>query len=224
MKKFLSIVLCLTIIMSLSATAFATESAMQTGQILVDGVDITIDIDEEISRAKKGITDIDTPSMMVASSDCDDVQLYTTTRRIEHPKSNSGEQLYATTSVAVMPLANEKTDSNSVNANYVTAYGTIYWRDNFGPDNDFLGASGGWDADVNPDTNKKPALSKRSVKLEAGTDARDGVEKTFNFSSNTFEIKESDFDYTRLFLTMRTYVTIDSKNKLTLIVQSSPFT
>ena len=37
--------------------------------------------------------------MMVASSDCDDVQLYTTTRRIEHPKSNSGEQLYATTSV-----------------------------------------------------------------------------------------------------------------------------
>lgn len=39
--------------MSLSATAFATESAMQTGQILVDGVDITIDIDEEISRAKR---------------------------------------------------------------------------------------------------------------------------------------------------------------------------
>ncbi len=223
MKKCLSLIIVFALVMMTATTAFATENNPSSQRIIVDGVDITIDIEEEIYRAKMGITDIDTPVAFSVSSNSDDVQLYTTTRKLGHLK-NSDEEMYATTSVAVMPLANEKSDSDSHNLHYVTAYGTLYWRDNWGTDNDFLGASGGWDCDTNPETNKKPSLSGRRVKLSAITTARDGVDKTFNVSSNSFEFEESDFDYTRLTLTMRTYVTIDSTNKLQLLVQTSPFT
>lgn len=213
--------MCIGLILSLSASAFAAENSLPSKRIVVDGVDITIDIEEEIYRAKMGITDIDMPGVLSVLNDCNDVQLYTTTRKLGNMKSGN-EQIYATTSVAIMPLANEKSNTDSVNDYYVTAYGTLYWRDNFGPQNDFLGASGGWDCDVNPKTNKKPSLSGREVRLEASTSSRDGVSKTFRYSSNTFEIDESDFDYTRLFFAMYTNVTIDSTNELQLLISPSP--
>lgn len=217
MKKLVNLLAIFSLIVSMGVSVSAAENDLPMERTVVDGVDITIDIEEEISRAKMGITDIDIPAPVAISGDIDDVQIYTTTRKIDQAKS-CNEQMYATTTVAVMPLSDEKSETNSENDYYVTAYGTLYWRDNLGTKNDFLGASGGWDCDTNPETKKKPTLSGRTVKLEAGTNARDGVKKTFNYSSNSFEIAQSEFNYSKLFLTMRTYVTVDSTKKLELYV------
>ena len=227
MKRFLALVLCVAVLMSFHVVAFATEYTPLEGRIIVDGVDITIDIEEEIYRAKNGITDVDMPSMMTISSDSDDLQLYTTTRKISTAKPlDNDAQLYATTSVAVMPLASEdKLDTDSINYFHVTAYGTVYWRDNLGINNDFLGASGGWDPDTNPDTGKLPVLSNRQIELRASQFEPKDIVKNFTTTKNTFEISKSQFNYDKMWsYVLTTNVLIDSTNKLRLRVESGFFT
>ena len=204
------------------------------GKIYVDGVDITVDVEEEITRAIEGITDLQIPDskspIAVVSGELDEqclIETYTTTRMIQAPYNNAymageNEPIYATTSVAV--LSKDKSDSGSKNKNYVTAYATVYWRDNLGIGNEFLGASGGWDLDTDPSTGRKPSLSNRRVTLEAYLDASNYVDDTFTPSGNTFEYSEDDFDYMGFILSVDTSVKINSDSTLTLHVASGLLT
>lgn len=190
----------------MSALATSPSDVNTHQKVYFNGTDITVNPEEEISRAIAGISDpvqnipvIDISASFeeLAATGDFTVSKYVTTREIQMPTTfsvtNSGEKIYATTGVAV--LSNEKTETDSKVQNYVTAYATLYWRDNMGLVNDFLGASGGWDVDRDPTTGKTATLSNRSVNLEWYFDASNRGDKDFSFSTNTFNISESSFDY-----------------------------
>ena len=223
MKKSISallfIVMLLTLIPPAYAVAPAEMAATDTPQAIVDGIDITVDIEEEIQRAISGITDLESPpnEITINSPEGTIVETYTTTREIKLPTSTyssvskeytTAPKIYATTSVAL--LSTEKTSSDINNKDYVTAYGTIYWRDNAGMFNDFIKASGGWKTDINPNTGKAPTLSKRSVTMRAYLDASNDKYKTFGISSNSWTIYRSSFSYSAWIFHAKMSVTINN--------------
>lgn len=249
-KRILSLGLTVLMLCSMmSVSAFAAninDTEEVTERVFVNGVDVTINVDEEIARAINGITDInvsdmDAPLVVAVASTSDNsmpVEVYSTTRKINLPISstavatnqsnsvNAESTIYATTSVALLAATGEeKSDDNSENERYVTAYGTIYWRDNFGMGNDFLGASGGWKRDINPNTNQYPTLSsEKSILLVGQTDARDRVHEWFYTTGMSFYISEDDFDYTRHLFWFDSTVEIDGEYDFTLNVSTSMFT
>lgn len=103
---------------------------------------------------------------------------------------------------------------------YVTAYGTVYWRDNLGVNNEFLGASGGWDSDINPATNKKPTLSNKSATIHGQSYARDYVYKQITPTGMTYSISKSSFNYKRWEFWLTSAVTVNGKDKLNLKVST----
>lgn len=232
LSSFIAVISVISCVSGSATATFKTDVSTPIAQekIYVDGVDITVNYNEEISRAIDGKTDLptsysNTPIAVVSGDfEAQSVDTYTTTRKIQVQsiEDSISEPIYATTSVAV--LSNEKSDSDSVNAHYVTAYITVYWRDNLGPKNDFLGASGGWDVDVDPNTGKKPSLSNRKVTLNAYYDASNWIRKPFACYSNTFNYSESDFDYSALLLMVETYVDIGADDSLEFSVSSGILT
>lgn len=204
MKKIVSLTLICLMLSAMFIPAAATEKA-DTSRIIVDGVDITIDIEDEIRRAMSGITDIEVnpdffSAELIADEDdvCTSVKTYTTTREITLTTNNNAvcmtdtsteSKIYATTCVSV--LANEKNDSNSNIKNGVTAYGTIYWRDNFGLHNDLLGISGGWAAEKDPTTGNAPTIYSRDIRVEWYYDAKHRDNKHYTPSSNSFSYSQS---------------------------------
>lgn len=213
-----------------------TSAALAEGSVdFCDEIYPLVNINDEICRALNSETDLRIANTGEASIEKSDgskelVKVYTTTRAIEMPMvmtvdDASNGQIYATTTVATFALSNEKTDSNSVNDYYVTAYGTVYWRDNLGTVNEFLGASGGWRCDKDPNTDKIPKLSDAKVKMQGQGNARDYISKWFrNLSTTGFTIKESDFDYTRFSFWFDSYVTINGEDTLKLTVGTSILT
>lgn len=219
-KRFFNFFIVVTVVVScITIQGFAVSNESNIPErVCVNGVDVTVDIKEEISRAMKGISDLSCDPIVIASCDVDEeltVETYTTTRKIQMGLTsdidNSGTSIYATTAVAV--ASQDKADTGSKYSNYVTAYATIYWTDNFGISNKFLGASGGWDVDVNPNTGVKPTLSNRTITLGAYYQASTSAEKKFTTSSNTFNFSESDFDYYGWMLSVETSVKISGVTK-----------
>ena len=206
MKKFTSAVLAFAMLISaMVCGASAADAPADDFRIIVDGYDITVDTEEEISRALLGITDLESAPAEVSVTPMDgcDVEVYTTTREIKLPEESSfsvmsdGEpdsKIYATTSVAV--LSAEKESSDQETKWNITTTATIYWRDNFGMLNDFLGASGEWIPHEDPDTWQYPTMTNRKVQLEADFDAGNRYRENFNMSSNSWRIRKSEFDCT----------------------------
>lgn len=129
-------------------------------------MDVTVDVEEEIQRAISGITDLPIANtlelMTLFMEGNDEIDAYTTTRRIDVPNTNG--EVYATITFAIWG-SEEKVETGVENSNYVTAYGTLYWIDHLGSENEFIKASGGWNVDVNPSTGKKAMLSNRRIEL-----------------------------------------------------------
>lgn len=202
---------------------------------VIDGVDVTVDIDEEINRALNGITDLKVLQKdlneLVSANIIDEngnaapAEVYSTTREIKLPKeselTNDSSKIYATTSIST--FATNKSDTDSANKYYVTAYGTIYWKDNRGTKNEFISASGGWSTDVDPSTKKKPSLSNILVTMEGYNSASETKIVHF-YPGKTFTLSKSDFNYTYFKFSLHTYVTVNSKHKLELHGSTSMFT
>lgn len=225
-KKIFSILFALTLIFSTATSAFAAsnEACIEKNSW------IYVNIDEEIERALKDETDLNLniPSeAILEKADGTDklVQVYTTTREIATPNtmttdSSEHGKVYATTAVAAVTMSEDKSDTDSVNDYYVTAYGTVYWRDNLGVNNEFLGASGGWDSDINPATNKKPTLSNKSATIHGQSYARDYVYKQITPTGMTYSISKSSFNYKRWEFWLTSAVTVNGKDKLNLKVST----
>ncbi len=239
MKKTFALLMAASMSFASLVPAFAASQNLIQTEILCDDVNIALNVEEEIERAMNGITDIKLPQDnekdFVKAFIADEygnkadvpVEIYTTTRKISSLQNVSLEdgnsEIYATTAVAVL-ASKDKSDTNSKNKYHVTAYATIYWRDNFGTKNEFLSASGGWDPDVDPDTGRKPSLSNATVTLEGKTDARDQDNKTFQYSTTTFEIPSSSFNFKHTSYILRTSIDVNSKDTLKLIVETGLFT
>lgn len=225
MKKILSLLLCGAMAMSFSTNVLAAGeevlSSMDSSPVIINGVDVTVDVEEEMQRAISGITDLpiaNTPELMTLSMEEDnEVDTYTTTRRIDVPNANG--EVYATTTFAIWG-SEEKVETGTKNSNYVTAYGTLYWIDHFGLDNEFVKASGGWNVDVNPSTGKKATLSNRSIRLYGQCSASDRVTKDFKTTSNTFTIDRTMMLDKRQFYSLTTKVTINASTILELRVHN----
>lgn len=205
MKKFISLLLALALVSSLSITAFARET--ETGAVSESWE--TLDIDEEIDRALNGVTDVTIPADMqgVASAYVADVDgnkldvpvdVYVTTRKLETPKSGlekagvdvQEEVVYATTAVAVM--ATDKMDTSTGRKANVRGSLSILWTDVFGVQNNFRGLSGGWTID----SGTTATLSNRMFSLKGtGPTAAEGpvlkfqgfIEDTFNLGPGSYE-------------------------------------
>ena len=194
---------------------------------------LSVDIDAEIARALNGEADIefdasDLAEAVIERADgtVENATVYVTTRALPVPMSVNDDiagTVYATTPV-VTTASSDKSDTNSKNDYYVTAYATIYWKDNLGPSNEFLGASGGWDCDINPNTGNVPTLSDRKVKMNGQSNARDPVYQYFYPTSDTFNIDQASFNYTRLKFWLISTVTVDGTDTLTLRVDTGLFT
>lgn len=234
-KRIGTLVICICLcVMQLSSVVFAAEGSFDQSKekVIIDGYDITVDKDEEIYKALNGITDLESVPMNMEDGDVaviiDEigniipVEVYSTTKEIILPSKYSVDmeedtsKVYATTNVAV--YSSDKSDSGSVNDYYVTAYATIYWRDNLGVENEFLSASGGWDADTNPSTGKVPSLSSRSVTLKGTSSATNYHQISRTPKSNTFEIAGKDFTYKQWQYALYTSVKVNSKDTLKLTV------
>ena len=138
--------------------------------------------------------------------------------------ANNTGKVYATTAVATTALSEDKSDSNLKNKYFVTAYGTIYWRDNVGPDNEFLGASGGWDRDRDPDTGFLPALSNAKVDMQGQHGAGTYVHKLFYPTTYQFNIDKSQFNYVKYSFWFDSTITVDGSNTLSLHVSTGLLT
>lgn len=226
MKKILSLLLCGAMVMSLSTNVLAAReeelSLMDSSPVIINGVDITVDVEEEMQRAISGITDLptaNTPEVMMLSMEEDNgVDTYTTTRRIDVP--NIDGEVYATTTFAIWD-SEEKVETGTKNSNYVTAYGTLYWIDHFGPENEFVKASGGWSVDVNPSTGKKATLSNRRIELYGQNSVSDRIPKSFKITGNTFTIDRTMMLDKKQTYSLTTKVTINASITLKLMVQTS---
>ena len=89
-----------------------------------------------------------------------------------------------------------------------------------GVNNEFLGASGGWDSDINPATNKKPTLSNKSATIHGQSYARDYVYKQITPTGMTYSISKSSFNYKRWEFWLTSAVTVNGKDKLNLKVST----
>lgn len=228
-KEFLAIGLTIGVLMSLLSLPI---SAMEN-QTANASSWMSIDIEQEINRALNGKTDLALNAAVPAQAFLvnedgmkETVEVYTTTRKLENPimlEASVSEPVYATTTVAVLAMSEDKSDTDSNNDYYVTAYGTIYWRDNFGTDNEFLGALGGWKRDKDPDTGTYPQLTNAKVKLTGITYASDFVAELFYPSSTTYNISASQFEYVRRSYWLDADITVNGSNVLQLRVTTSIF-
>ena len=225
MKKMLSLVIVFALVMMTATTAFAKDSNADV---------FSVNVDEEIYNALNGITDLEVndPSFAKAVFEKEDgtqeiLQVYTTTKELDIPatlSANNTGKVYATTAVATTALSEDKSDSNLKNKYFVTAYGTIYWRDNVGPDNEFLGASGGWDRDRDPDTGFLPALSNAKVDMQGQHGAGTYVHKLFYPTTYQFNIDKSQFNYVKYSIWFDSTITVDGSNTLSLHVSTGLLT
>lgn len=171
-KRALSAILAIVCIFSLMTVAFADDSVTASDRVIYNGVDITVDIDEEISRALNGITDVEAQATCSLSDDSSDNSTYTTTRRIGSV-DGTDSCVYATTSV-------KRCATNSSAKGYVTAFGTIYWVDNFGTANNLVSISGGWKFDEKPN-GTYARLTGKHIFVKGTSDARHQRTHTFDY-------------------------------------------
>lgn len=219
-----SAILSLVVALTFPLSAFAYEANDYTSEGIESGM--LIDLNEEICRALDGVTDLETTEFAAYVTASTPVDVYVTTRALTSSQTRSvysafgvednQSNVYATTSVAVLSSDdNEKDVSNSKVKNYVTATITIYWRDNFGLCNDFLGASGGWTLAKNPNTNTYPYLADRSVYLYATQSTCSPFGKSYSISSNSFYIEADKMPANYWAYSITSTVTIyDTKNDL----------
>ena len=220
-KKLLSVLVVTVLCFSLSVPAFAVSDVKDVERS-------PIDIDVEIERALNGETDleIDTTDLAQAvlegeDGTVEDVEVYVTTRVLPMQMSVSGGTNYATTVVAALP-ATDKTDVSTGDKDYVTATVTLYWTDVLGTANKFRGVSGSWTVATNPSTGKKATLSNSKVALQgSGPTARDYGEWYYIYpTSNSFEIKDSEYADGWWAYEAKSTVKINSSNTLTVKVSS----
>lgn len=219
MKKFTSAVLAFAMLLSaMVCGASAADAPADDFRVIVDGYDITVDTEEEVSRALLGITDLESAPAEVSVTPIDgyDIEVYTTTREIKLPEETTfsamsseepAPKIYATTTLAV--FAANKESSGEAYKYGIKGTATIYWRDNFGEFNDFLSAYGEWIPDG------QPKIIGRKVQLEAYYDASNRYKEDFSISSNSWNISESEFD-----CTARTFV---ARPSISIKGQSTPF-
>ena len=228
MKRLLSALIVAVLIGSLGVPAFAVYEIPNVAEEDY----LSVDIDVEIERALNGETDIEIDTtdfaeavLVRADGTKEDVAVYTTTKVLPVPLTIDVDGdvgcVYATTAVAALP-ATDKTDISDKELEYVTAVLTLYWTDVLGTANNFRGLSGSWTVATNPDTGKKATLSKRYVTVKgSGPTARDEGEIYRIYpSSNTFEIKDSDYEDGWWAYWGYSEVLINSKDWLTLKVSS----
>lgn len=193
----LSIILALVVALTFPVSSFAYEANEDTLADIESGM--LIDLNEEINRALDGITDLETTEFAASVAASIPVDVYVTTRALTSSQTRSvysafgsednQSNVYATTSVAVLSSDdNEKEVTDSEAKKYVTATITIYWRDNAGLCNDFLGASGGWTIAKNPTTNTYPYLADRGVYLRATQATQSSFGESYAISNDTFYI------------------------------------
>lgn len=221
----------------ISAEVFSNPDAdveWVENRVYVNGVDITVNIEEEIERAKNHITDVEidldsvpggivfTKEAVTGEETACVMETYTTTREISLPDYGGDNKIYATTNVSV--LASDKSDTSTETLYYVTATATIYWRDNLGIYNDFLGASGTWVAATDPSTGRKSTISNRKVKLR-GIQFQSSTETKANDepSINSFTIPASALDdgYWAYEIQTTATITSPSGDKDTLVCHAS---
>lgn len=154
-----------------------------------------IDISAEIERAINGETDLELDTSDIASAriinedgTTEDVDVYVTTRELQIGLlADENAPVYATTVVA------RGTIKSAPGHNYkecVTGTLTLYWTDNFGPENAFEGLYGTWTYVNNPETGKPPILSNRKVQVHGGGMPVMGPHDWYNkdLTTNTFNI------------------------------------
>lgn len=207
-----------------ATTAFAKEISLNQADIL------SINTDEEIYNAINGITDLEigdtfSAKAILEKSDgsFEDVDVYTTTKIINNPTSygilNNDEPIYATTAVTTLASA-DKESVNHGNKQYVVALVTIFWTDVLGTSNEFRGASGSWTISTDPNTGKKATLSERYASLKGRAANATGEGKLYQIypTSNSFEIKDSEYADGWFAYTLTSKVTINSDDKLSVSV------
>lgn len=185
----------------------------------------SINTEEEINRALNGISDIPVGRLgnSFASFYIDEngnevpIETYVTVRKLSG-NTRSGGTVYAVTGVT---RGTDKTSSDSYNKYDVTAYGTIYWRDNAFSHNDFLGASGGWDADYGAST------GNRTAKLTGSSSASNYDTDSWSVGTS-FDFDESDFDYSHTSFSMKTSADCydedgNEQGTIRFTVETSPF-
>jgi len=181
-KKFLCAVLSIVCIFTLVSAAFAAESGASSNRVIYKGVDITVDVEEEIFRAMNGITDVEPLETYSLESDGASDNTYKTVRKIGDI-AGDGSCVYATTTV--------KTSERIDNMDYVTAHGVIYWVDNLGPSNNLVAVSGGWDVDQRPD-GSYPRLSRRYLTVSGGSTATNSKYHKRRLDSDRYSVRIED--------------------------------
>ncbi len=228
MKRFLSVVLACALCCSLVVPAFAVS---EMPDIAAERY-LSVDVDVEIERALNGETDVEInttnfaeAALVRADGTVENVEVYTTTRVLPMPLTMDVDGdvgcVYATTAVASLP-ATDKTDISDKELAGVTAVLTLYWTDVLGTANNFRGLSGSWTVATDPATGKRASLSKRYVTVKgSGPTARDEGEIYRIYpSSNSFEIKDSEYEDGWWAYTGYSEVLLNSTDWLTLKVSS----
>lgn len=207
MKNIKKMALVLVLTLAMSMQTFATDIQPIQGNTDTP----MIDIETEITRALKGETDLPTNQAhctvnaftvdQYGNKQGVDVDVYVTTRKLTQANDASAYAVnrpesatYATTAVAVLS-SKDKSDSNITTMEYVTATMTLFWRDVFGIDNEFMGLSGSWTIATNPVTHKKATLSQRAVTLRGYglTSNSYGSVHRIRPTTNLFEISDQEY-------------------------------
>ncbi len=140
MKKIISAVAIIVLCFSFSTNTYAKQEEVsnsidQEALALASAIDIT----EELQNAHEGIIDSNISQevlerISVTSNDNIDIS-YT----VRHLGSVARGEVYTLT-------ASSKTVNGSVTEDYVDCWISMTWIDNFGPSNELVAVSGGWNA------------------------------------------------------------------------------
>ena len=186
-----------------------------------------ININEEISKAFNGETDLDIDmseyfNVSFGGNEVEESDIYFTTTKLMDNKNETDTNLgmYATTI-----LAESKTSHDSkVNSTYhVTAWLTIYWTDNLGPGNQLDSVSGGWSVE----SGYSVSFSERTLKTRGWNDASHYSRwVTNNPTSNTFSYGVNSLlpsNLTYFMFDAQSSVKLNNTTTMTLSVSTSMF-
>lgn len=180
----------------------------------------SLNIEEEISRAQRGITDIaiseEIKEQIIAytmngKGDKEQAEIKATIRNLGSIiKNETTGTMYTLTVVAT---GVEKTDSDNTSKHNSRAYASVTWIDNLGTQNELVSVSGGWN--LGPNT-----LTDRNVNYGV-TSGSDNKREHRTPSKNSFSYQGTS-DMVGFTLFVDTYAYIKEYNEaLTLIVYSS---